>query len=116
MLITRFNVSMIRKRYRSIQQGRPAGYLLILAILLLTTFGKPVEAAVFTNLGMRHSRMAISIANSGTDPILVIMRPATVGTEVSIGISFASGYTVNGTYTNITVSTVGDRVKASKAM
>jgi hypothetical protein len=66
---------------------------------------RSVEAINFTNLGMRPSRMTISIAASGTDPILVIMRPATVASELSIGISFASGYTVNGTPANVTVST-----------
>ncbi|MBP6994201.1 hypothetical protein KBB12_03090 [Candidatus Woesebacteria bacterium] len=56
---------------------------------------------------MRHSRMAISLAASPSDPILVIIKPMTAGTEVSLGISFGSGYTVDGTPGNIVVSTSG---------
>ncbi len=77
-----------------------------LCVLLLTQFfSKEVYAANFANASMRHSRMAISLAASSTDPILVIFKPATTGTEASIGIAFASGYTVDSTNTNITIST-----------
>jgi hypothetical protein len=78
-----------------------------LYVVLLTAqfFSKEVYAANFANASMRHSRMAISLAASSTDPILVIFKPATTGTEASIGIAFASGYTVDSTNTNITIST-----------
>ncbi|MBP6993832.1 hypothetical protein KBB12_01150 [Candidatus Woesebacteria bacterium] len=91
------------------EQNTPQRTRVLLSAVVLFTLGltlaSSAHAANFSNLGMRHSRMAISIVASGTDPILVIMRPATVGTELSIGISFASGYTVSGTPASITVST-----------
>jgi hypothetical protein len=68
---------------------------------------KTVHAANFANASMRHSRMAISLVASPTDPILVIIKPITAGTEASVGVAFASGYTVDATNTNITVSTTG---------
>jgi len=49
--------------------------------------------------------MATSLVASSTDPILVILKPITAGTEASVGIAFASGYTISGTASNITVST-----------
>ena len=56
---------------------------------------------------MRHSRMAISFLATTTNPILVIIKPPTTATEASVGIAFASGYTVDSTASNITVSTSG---------
>jgi hypothetical protein len=96
---------MVGKRYIRTQKTYRISILLIAIVFLSNIFGGPVEAANFSNVSMRHSRMAISLVASGTDPILVIMRPATVASELSIGISFASGYTVNGTPANVTVST-----------
>lgn len=79
---------------------------LLLCIFLTTHFVlKTVRAANFANASMRHSRMAISLVTSPTDPILVIIKPITAGTEASVGVAFASGYTVDTTNTNITVST-----------
>lgn len=98
---------MIRTHHRSIQSVRYTVALVTAAILLAASIFQPVQAANFTNVSVRSSRMAISFLATTTDPILVIMRPATVGTEASIGISFASGYTVNGTPANVTVSTSG---------
>jgi hypothetical protein len=80
-------------------------FLLIAFLLVSLSFVKPVHAANFANASMRHSRMTISHLTSSTDPILVIIKPITAGTEASVGIAFASGYTVSGTNTNITVST-----------
>ena len=96
---------MVRKRNIIARKIHRTGILLIAAVFLSNIFGRPVEAANFTNVSMRHSRMAISLVASSTDPILVVIRPATASTELSVGISFASGYTVNATNTNITVST-----------
>jgi hypothetical protein len=78
--------------------------LLLVTALYVNLISHSVQAANFTNVSMRHSRMAISVATSSTDPILVILRPITVASELSVGIAFASGYTVDSTYTNITVS------------
>jgi hypothetical protein len=74
---------------------------------LVTALLSPVEAAGFTNAVARHSRMAISLANSTTDPILIIAKPASSGTDAGIGLAFSSGYTVNSTASNITVTTTG---------
>ncbi|MBP6993831.1 hypothetical protein KBB12_01145, partial [Candidatus Woesebacteria bacterium] len=79
--------------------------ILFVVVFLSGVFGQNVEAANFSNVSMRHSRMAISLVASGTDPILVIMRSPTTATEASVGISFATGYTVSGTPASITVST-----------
>ncbi|HNS94844.1 MAG TPA: hypothetical protein PKG71_02655 [Candidatus Woesebacteria bacterium] len=84
---------------------RPLLWIMILTLTATSFPLIPVEGANFTRVSMRHSRMAQSVATSGTDPILVIMRPATTATEVSVGISFGTGYTVNATPANITVST-----------
>ena len=86
---------------------RISSQVCFLGVVLLVThfFSQEVHAANFANASMRHSRMAISLVASSTDPILVIIKPITAGTEASVGIAFASGYTVNGTNTNITVST-----------
>lgn len=75
--------------------------------LLTLSFPASSYAGLFTNASVRHARMAISIAASGTDSTLVIVKPATVGTEASLGFAFASGYTVDSTASNITVSTSG---------
>ena len=99
---------LFSKRLHKIKNSSRLVVAVLMGVFLLTTCApKSVEAANFTNLGMRPSRMAISIGNSGTDPILVILRPATVGTEASIGIAFATGYTVSGTPANITTSVTG---------
>ena len=96
---------MIKKQYIKIRKEQCIVILLTTVFFLSNIFVRPVEAANFTNVSMRHSRMAISLVASGTDPILVVIRPATTATELSVGISFATGYTVNGTFSNITVST-----------
>jgi hypothetical protein len=96
---------MLRKRTINCRLPYHVGLLLILTVFLLSLFERSVEAANFSNVSMRHSRMAISLVASGTDPILVIMRSPTTATEASVGISFASGYTVSGTPASITVST-----------
>jgi len=96
---------MIGRRHTKAQQSYLIGFLLIAVVSLSNLFGRPAEAANFSNVSMRHSRMAISIAANGTDPILVIVRSPTTANELSVGISFATGYTVNATPANITVST-----------
>ncbi len=96
---------MLKKQYIKIRKEQCIGILLTTILFLSNICMRPVEAANFTNVSMRHSRMAISLVASSTDPILVVIRPATTATELSIGISFATGYTVNGTFSNITVST-----------
>ena len=83
----------------------------LFVFLLICSMGSslmvmPAHAAT-AFVALRHSRMIISHAASGTDPILVLFTPNTVGTESTIGIAFHAGYTVNGTASNITVTTTG---------
>ncbi|MFO0703372.1 MAG: hypothetical protein U0525_01455 [Patescibacteria group bacterium] len=68
-----------------------------------------VHAAGFANAAIRHSRMVVNHVASGTDPILVVLKAsaAGAGTEDSIGLSFGSGYTVDSTASNITITTTG---------
>ena len=73
-------------------------------LLALISSARPALAVGFDNVLMRHSRMTKSHVASGTDPILVIVNPATVGTELSLGISFASNYVI-GLPAAVTVST-----------
>lgn len=100
-----------KKRSRRFYGGFLSVYLVAFVLnVVLTSFVASlnnVEAVGFDNVMMRHSRMIISHVASSTDPILVIVNPATTATEASLGISFAAGYTVNGTPANITVSTTG---------
>ncbi len=64
-----------------------------------------VFAADLTEASVRLSRMDVSAASSGTDPILVVAKPATTATEASLQVTFGSGFTVDGTPANVTVST-----------
>ncbi|MFO0703812.1 MAG: hypothetical protein U0525_03755 [Patescibacteria group bacterium] len=82
-------------------------FLLNIGLTISIANYSQVEAAGFTNVALRHSRMAISIAASSTDPILVVFKPATSATELRLVIGFGAGYTVNGTASNITTSTTG---------
>jgi hypothetical protein len=80
---------------------------ILLSQFLYVFFAHQARAANFTEASIRFSRMTISIAASSTNDILVVLKPATTGTEDSVGIKFASGYTVDSTPTNITLSTAG---------
>lgn len=84
-----------------------AAFLLNIVLSSLIAEMNSVHAGGFTNVAMRHSRMVVNHAASGTDPILVIAKATTTGTELSLGISFDAGYTINATPANITVTTTG---------
>jgi hypothetical protein len=58
-------------------------------------------SAVFSSAFLRLDRMAISTTTSGT----VCAKPATVGTEAKVVVTFPSTYTVNTTAANWTVTT-----------
>lgn len=82
--------------------------LLCLAALLFGTLAfrssTKVRAANLTEASMRLNRMSTSITDN---TILVIAKPMTTATEASVKITFASGFTVDSTASNITVSTSG---------
>ena len=94
-------------------------YILSRANLKYMIFGLMVICVCFTSIttvvtaagnlsktSMRSSRMGQSREASVNDPILVVLEPLTVGTEVRVGVSFASGYTV-GAASAITLTTTG---------
>jgi hypothetical protein len=63
------------------------------------------QAAELTEASVRLNRMDVSQLASSTDPILIVMKPTSTATEAQSYITFAGGFTVNGTPANITVST-----------
>ncbi len=101
--------SSVNKHLRSFLRSFPFIYVASFTVNIVLTIviaqSQTANAAGFDNAMMRHSRMIISHLATSTDSILVIVNPATTATEASLGISFAAGYTVNGTPANITVST-----------
>jgi hypothetical protein len=82
---------------------RSSLYLLLTTYYLLLSV-KPVHAANLSESMMRLDRMRPSQANV---QILVVAKPYSTATETSLRIVFASGYTVNATPANVTVSTTG---------
>lgn len=80
--------------------------VIALLLALLAPFGlvKPAQAANFTEASLRFDRMKAS--ETDVD-ILVVAKPATTGTENDLQITFASGFTVDSTASNITVTTSG---------
>ncbi len=78
----------------------------ILALLALIVGFSPkfADAANFQEASMRLDRMTTSVTDN---QILVVAKPATSETEASVRVSFDSGFGVDTTATNITVSTSG---------
>lgn len=89
--------------------------LLLVLALLLTAFSpyiaKKSEAAALTNASIRLTRMAVGVAASSTNTILVVIKPASVATEaiVELGIPDVSntGFTVDTGANAITHTTSG---------
>lgn len=85
-------------------KSRTAARIIPVVGLLLSTVLQFVPAdaqAVFSSAYIRLDRMKINTTTGGT----VCARPATVGTEAKVLITFPSTYTVNTTNTNWTVTT-----------
>jgi hypothetical protein len=68
---------------------------------LLPLVSQKVHAAAFTNAYLRLDRMSDSTTTGGT----VCAKPATAGTEVDVQVTFPTGFTVNTTASNWTVTT-----------
>lgn len=66
-----------------------------------------VFAADLTEASVRLDRTDVSHLATTSDPILVVLKTATVGTEENIYITFESGFTVDGTNTNVTSTVTG---------
>jgi len=89
------------------QQKKYKLYLVAIFMVFLTGVGGLVpfaEAANFTVASMRLNRMKVSVANN---QILVVAKPATVGTEGKVVVTFSSGFGVDATPANITTSVSG---------
>lgn len=81
-------------------------YLIVIfvaAFLLqsIVIMSRQVQAAQFTNAFVRLDRMKASTATGGT----VCAKPATTGTEADVQVTFPTGFTVNSTASNWTVTT-----------
>lgn len=103
----------VKPNWRKISFLRSFPYLYVTSFtinLILTVAiaqSQTASAIGFDNAIIRHSRLIKSHVADANDPILVIVNAATTATEASLGISFATGYTVSGTPASITVSTTG---------
>lgn len=74
----------------------------VLALSLVTSILATQKAsAVFSDVLVRFDRMQISTASTGT----ICVNPSTVATEADVRVSFPTGYAVNATAGNHTVST-----------
>jgi hypothetical protein len=77
---------------------------MLLALVAPFVVAKPARAANFTEASMRLARMKASTTDVN---ILVVAKPATTATEDAVKVTFGSGFTVDTTAANITVSTSG---------
>ncbi len=78
--------------------------LIIVSVVVFATTVSLVQAANFSEVSVRHDRMQISISD---ERILIVAKPATTAIESDIRVEFASGFGVDTTASNITVSTSG---------
>lgn len=72
--------------------------IMLVGICMPFSLAPKVEAANLTNASIRPDRMAISL----TTPHLVVLTPATVGTEASVKITFDAGYDVSAAAATVT--------------
>lgn len=77
------------------------GLALILILQALLPLVPKVQAAALTNSYLRLDRMKASTTTGGT----VAAKPATTATEADVQVTFPTGFTVNGTASNWTVTT-----------
>lgn len=76
-------------------------FALVSVLALPVFFAERVQAGNFQQVYIRLDRLAASTATGGT----VCAKPQTAGTEADVQVTFPSGYTVNGTASNWTVTT-----------
>ena len=75
--------------------------VLVMAIVVPAVLNSIASAGTLTQVLVRFDRMKVSTATTGT----VCAKPATVGTETSVKVTFPAGYTVSTTTGNWTTST-----------
>ncbi len=91
-----------------------AAVLLVTLVLQLSIpflYPQKSQAAVLTEGSIMLYRMGASVANSATNPILVVYKPTSTATEARVMITLtdatASGFTIDSTASNITTSIGG---------
>lgn len=91
--------------YKKMSKKATILHLLLIFVLVFGSFGfvflRQVRAAAFQEAFLRLTRMKASIATGGT----VCAKPATAATEADVRVTFPSGFTVNSTASNWTVTT-----------
>lgn len=103
----------LKENFRGRTLTEKACYILILTLVLQAVspylFINKAYGAQLTEASIRLSRMSASVAASSTDPILVVVKPASTATEGKVKITWptSSAFTVNATNTNHTVTTTG---------
>ena len=75
---------------------------LVLSLLVPLLIARSAHAAEFTELSLRADRMKVSEADVD---YLVVIKPAATGTEAKVKVTFAAGYNVDSTASNITTTT-----------
>ncbi len=75
--------------------------MLLFVLLLPLFFANTAEAGNLQQVYIRLDRLAASTATGGT----VCAKPQTAGTEADVKVTFPTGFTVNGTASNWTVTT-----------
>lgn len=81
--------------------------LFVVNFVLFRYFAVETHAAELTEASVRLGRMQVSQLASSTNPILIVAKPTTTATEAQSYITFAAGFSVDTTASNITVSTSG---------
>lgn len=79
--------------------------LFVVNFVLFNYFLPQVQAAELTEASMRLDRTDVNHLATTTDYILVVAKPTTTATEASLQVTFAAGFTVDGTPANVTIST-----------
>lgn len=89
--------------HKKLLQRISVGNIALLLILLIAPFifADSAEAGSLTQTAVRLDRLIASTATGGT----VCAKPATTGTETTVKVTFPTGFTVNTTASNWTVTT-----------
>lgn len=83
------------KKHKGLAIINIVAMLLVLVLPALAVFVRPAQAANFTQAYLRADRMKASTATN----VLVVLKPASAGTEAKVKVTFAAGYTVSATPT-----------------
>lgn len=98
------SVLHIQKKLNLLLSGSLVVAIILTTIAPLLMFPHKIFAANLTEASIRLDRMTASVADND---ILVVIKPASAVTEDEIRISFAAGFGVDSTPSNITTTTSG---------